>query len=113
MVIAVRRDLDLGKGKIAAQVAHAAVSCALISMKKNKKIFREWINTGQKKVVIKVDNLDEIYNLKRKFDELKIINEIIVDAGYTQIDPGTVTCIGIGPADDDVLDVITGKYHLL
>nr|WP_287954573.1 peptidyl-tRNA hydrolase [Acidiplasma sp.] len=34
MVIAVRKDLEMGKGKIAAQVAHAAVSCALISMKK-------------------------------------------------------------------------------
>ena len=37
MVIAVRKDLAMGKGKIAAQVAHAAVACTLISMKKNKK----------------------------------------------------------------------------
>ena len=61
MVIAVRKDLAMGKGKIAAQVAHAAVACTLISMKKNKKTFNEWYETGQKKVVVKVDNLQERY----------------------------------------------------
>jgi len=113
MVIAVRKDIDMGKGKIAAQVAHAAVACTLISMKKNKKIFNEWYDSGQKKVVVKVDSLDEIYKIKEECKDLGIISEIITDAGFTQIVPGTVTCIGLGPDDDDALDGITGKYHLL
>ncbi len=113
MVIAVRKDIDMGKGKIAAQVAHAAVACTLLSMKKNKKIFNEWYDSGQKKVVVKVDNLDEIYKIKEECKELGIISEIITDAGFTQIVPGTVTCIGLGPDNDDTLDEITGKYHLL
>ncbi|KJE49021.1 MULTISPECIES: peptidyl-tRNA hydrolase Pth2 [Acidiplasma] len=113
MVIAVRKDLEMGKGKIAAQVAHAAVSCALISMKKNKKIFSEWLSEGQKKVVIKVDGLQEIYKLNEICRDAGIITQIITDAGYTQIMPGTVTCIGIGPDEDEILDKITGAYHLL
>ncbi|MCL5438036.1 MAG: peptidyl-tRNA hydrolase, partial [Candidatus Thermoplasmatota archaeon] len=53
MVIAFRKDLDLGKGKIAAQVAHAAVACALITEKKERKIFKAWMAEGQRKVVIR------------------------------------------------------------
>ncbi len=113
MVIAVRKDIDMGKGKIAAQVAHAAVACTLLSMKKDKKIFNEWYSEGQKKVVVKVDNVEEIYKIKEECKDLGIISEIITDAGFTQIMPGTVTCIGIGPYEDDILDEITGKYHLL
>ncbi len=113
MVIAVRKDIDMGKGKIAAQVAHAAVSCAITSMKKNKMAFSLWMLEGQKKVVIKVDNLAEIYKLKDELDNAGIINQVITDAGHTQITPGTITCIGIGPDRDDVLDKITGKYKLL
>ena len=64
MIIVVRRDLDLGKGKMAAQVAHAAVSLALHSMKKDKRIFRQWLDQGQKKVVVRVDDLKGLYELK-------------------------------------------------
>ncbi|WP_297217361.1 peptidyl-tRNA hydrolase Pth2 [Thermoplasma sp.] len=113
MVIAVRRDLDMGKGKIAAQVAHAAVSCALRSMKSNRDIFDEWYEEGQRKVVVKVNGLDEIFEIKRMADSMGIINEIVQDRGYTQVDPGTITCIGLGPDDEEKLDRITGKYKLL
>ena len=113
MVIAIRKDIDMGKGKIAAQAAHAAVACTLLSMKENKKIFNKWYSLGQKKVVVKVDNIEEIYKIKEECKYLGVISEIITDAGFTQIIPGTVTCIGIGPDDDDILDEITGKYKLL
>lgn len=49
MVIAVRKDLAMGKGKIAAQVAHAAVACTLISMKKNKKLLMSGMKQGRRK----------------------------------------------------------------
>ena len=113
MVIAIRKDIDMGRGKIAAQAAHAAVACTILSMKKNKKIFNEWYSLGQKKVVVKVDNIEEIYKIKEECKDLGVISEIIMDAGFTQIMPGTVTCIGIGPDKDDILDGITGKYKLL
>jgi PTH2 family peptidyl-tRNA hydrolase len=113
MVIAVRKDIAMGKGKIAAQVAHAAVACTLISMKKNKKMFNEWYAAGQKKVVVKVDSLQEIYKIKEECKIRGVISEIIMDAGFTQIIPGTVTCIGLGPDEDDLLDQITGDYGLL
>jgi len=113
MVIAVRKDLDMGKGKIAGQVAHAAVECTLKSQKYNKKIFKEWIETNQKKVVIKVDNEEELEKLLNICRAQGFIYADIHDAGYTQVDPGTFTCLGIGPARSSELDPITGEYGLL
>ena len=54
MVIGVRTDLKLSKGKTAVQVAHAAVACALKAKKHHKIVFSNWYNEGQKKVVVKV-----------------------------------------------------------
>ena len=113
MVIAFRKDIDLGKGKIAAQVAHAAVSCALQAEKHDKKHFREWTRSGQKKVVIRVNDIETIYVLKNRADQAGIINSLITDAGLTQIPPGTVTCLGMGPYESDKLDEITGEFPLL
>lgn len=113
MVIAVRKDLDLGKGKIGSQVAHAAVSCALYAEKHDKKAFSEWMRQGQRKVVVRVDSLDEIYALKSRAESLGITHSLITDAGKTQVDPETVTCIGLGPAEEEVLDQLTGSFSLL
>jgi len=37
----------------------------------------------------------------------------MIDRGLTEIDPGTITCIGIGPDEERVLDKITGNLKLL
>lgn len=113
MIIAVRKDLDLGKGKMAAQVAHAAVTCALKAEKDDKKVFKEWIRTGQKKIVVKIESLETIYRLKDAAERAGIVTSMITDAGLTQIAPGTVTCLGLGPADEDVMDPITSSFKLM
>ncbi len=113
MVIAFRRDLDLGKGKIAVQVAHAAVACALASQKNHRKLFRAWFDEGQKKVAIRVPGLEEIYRLKEIAESRGFQTCIISDAGLTQVPPGTVTCLGIGPDEEEKLDEITRDYPLL
>ncbi|MCL4332968.1 MAG: peptidyl-tRNA hydrolase Pth2 [Candidatus Thermoplasmatota archaeon] len=113
MVIAFRKDLDLGKGKIAAQVAHAAVACALITEKKERKIFKAWMAEGQRKVVIRVSGLDELYRLKERAEMEGFRTCLITDAGLTQIPPGTVTCLGIGPGQEEEIDRITGEFPLL
>ncbi len=113
LVIAVRKDLDLGKGKIAAQVAHAAVHCALQAEKNDKQNFRKWTDQGQRKIVIRVDGLQDLYRLKEEAERKGLINSLITDAGKTQVEPETVTCLGIGPADAEILDLITGEFSLL
>ena len=113
MVIVMRSDLKMSKGKLAAQAAHAAVNCAFAAKKKDPKGFDRWYSEGQKKVVLKVDSLERLYEIKAIVDANSITNSIITDAGRTEIAPGTVTCIGIGPSTDAILDKITGELSML
>ncbi|MDD7424234.1 MAG: peptidyl-tRNA hydrolase Pth2 [Candidatus Methanomethylophilaceae archaeon] len=113
MVIVVRADLKLSKGKTAAQAAHAAVNCAFASKKKDPRTFDKWFAEGQKKVVLKVQDLKQLYEIKAMADASGLVNSLITDAGRTEIEPGTVTCLGIGPSMDSMLDKITGDLSML
>ena len=113
MVIVTREDLDLSPGKLAAQVAHAAVACALSTKKNNSKWFTKWQNEGGKKAVVKVESEKDFYSLKEKAENLKIAANIIEDAGHTEIPVGTKTVLGIGPAPSNIIDQVTGDLPLL
>jgi PTH2 family peptidyl-tRNA hydrolase len=113
MVIVTRSDLKLSLGKLAAQVAHAAVECALKTKSENSKWFKKWQNEGAKKVVVKVDNEKDFYPLKEKAEKLEIIANIISDAGHTEIPAGTKTVLGVGPAPNNLIDQITGRLSAL
>ncbi|MGC9104895.1 MAG: peptidyl-tRNA hydrolase Pth2 [Thermoprotei archaeon] len=117
MVIAVRADLDMGKGKVAAQVAHAAVSLVLKVLESNNREWRSWLESwleqGQPKIVVKVSGLEELMKRKSIADSLGLPTEVIADAGKTQLEPGTITCLGIGPAPAELVDKVTGDLKLL
>ncbi|MDD5111983.1 MAG: peptidyl-tRNA hydrolase Pth2 [Candidatus Altiarchaeota archaeon] len=106
--IIVRADLKLGKGKLAAQVAHAAVTAADKSQYKN-----EWLAGGQKKTVLKCSGEKELLELLQQARSAGLPVALIEDAGLTQIPPGTKTCVGIGPAPENRIDAITGRLKLL
>ncbi len=113
MVIGVRTDLKLSKGKTAVQVAHAAVMCALKARKSHRLIFSKWYREGQRKVVVKLKGLEDIYRLREEAERAGITAEIVQDAGLTEVPPGTVTCIGLGPAKEEDMDRLTGDLPLL
>tara|TARA_B100000029_G_scaffold507830_1_gene593299 strand:+ start:1330 stop:1683 length:354 start_codon:yes stop_codon:yes gene_type:complete len=112
LVVVVRTDLGISKGKIAAQVAHAAVNCALKSKKSDSTNFRKWFDEGQKKVVVKGENESTLRTLQQYARESGIVSSIVTDAGLTEIPSGTVTCLGIGPATETQIDSITGDCAL-
>ncbi len=111
-VIAVRTDLEMGKGKIAAQVGHACVLGAEHVRKSHPDWFKQWWN-GQEKVVVKVSGIKELQEVKRGAIDLDLPWSEVTDAGHTQISPGTVTCISIGPAPENLVDKITRNLKLL
>jgi PTH2 family peptidyl-tRNA hydrolase len=113
MVIVVREDLNLSCGKIAAQVSHAAVDCAFEAKRAHTKWFRNWQSEGAKKVVVRVEDLDDLQSLKKHAKSKKLPTCLITDAGLTEIPPGTITCLGIGPAPNELIDPITGELPLL
>ena len=111
-VIAVRTDLGMGKGKIAAQEGHACVMGAEHVRKSHPEWFQTWW-TGQEKVVVKVSGIKELDEVKRGAIELGLPWSEITDAGHTQIAPGTTTCISVGPAPENLIDKVTGDLSLL
>jgi len=112
LIIIVREDLRLSPGKLAVQVAHAAVSCAMKARISEKRIFKNWIKEGQRKVVLAVKDITELEKLERESRSSGFIVEKISDAGLTEIPPGTTTCIGIGPGKGAEIDRITGDLKL-
>lgn len=111
-VIVVRTDLEMGKGKIAAQVGHACVLGAENVRRSNPDWLDEWWK-GQEKIVVKVTSLKELENVKKHAIDLNLPWSEVTDAGHTQIEPGTTTCISIGPAPSELIDKITGSLKLL
>lgn len=112
LVVVVRTDLGISKGKMAAQVAHAAVNCALKSRKSDSFNFKKWFDEGQKKVVVKGQNESTLRDLQQHAREIGLVSSLVTDAGLTEVPAGTVTCLGIGPASDSEIDSITGDYSL-
>ena len=113
LCIIIRKDLKLSPGKTAVQVAHAAVSCAVSSKKNNTQWFNSWFKEGQKKVVLKGKDLAELYILKDRAQSMGLTTSLISDAGLTEVSPGTVTCLGIGPAPEEKVNSVTGSLPLL
>jgi peptidyl-tRNA hydrolase, PTH2 family len=111
--IVVRTDIKMGKGKLAAQVAHASLSAAEAAMERRSEWYHEWKDGGQAKIVLKVQSEEELQDLFRKAKSAKLPASLIHDRGLTQLEPGTVTCLGIGPGPEDEIDGLTGKLRLL
>ena len=112
LVIVVRTDLGLTKGKMAVQVAHASVNCAMQAHSKSRKVYDEWYRGGQKKIVAKVASERELLELKSMAEARGLIRSLVTDAGLTQVPPGTTTCLGIGPAGSKKIDPLTGDLGL-
>ena len=111
-VIAIRTDLGMGKGKIAAQVGHACVLGAERVRTSHPEWFSRWWS-GQEKIVVKVSGIKELQDIKSDAIEMGLPWSEVSDAGHTQISPGTITCISIGPAPENLVDKVTGRLKLL
>jgi len=113
MVLIARKDLNLSPGKLAVQVAHAAVACTLLTKQNKPDWFKKWQHEGGKKAVVKVESEEEFYLLKEKAETRGIATNIVVDAGHTEVPPGTKTVLGLGPAPHNLIDQVTGDLSLL
>lgn len=99
----------MSPGKLAAQVAHAAV---LALDKASNERVAEWNNTGMTKIVLRVDNEAHLLDIYKQAVADYLPTSLICDEGRTEVTPGTFTCVGIGPAECSAIDSITGQLLL-
>lgn len=108
--LVIRTDIKMSCGKKCVQMAHAAIGAYEHAGKEAKKA---WYSEGQKKVALKVPGERELHELKMAAELAGIPCSLIQDAGLTEIPPGTITALGLGPAKSEELDRITGGLQLL
>ena len=108
-VIVFNSDAVMTIGKMIAQGAHGSLGSVMNTPMTDRVI---WFQVGQKKVVLKT-NLSDLLEIQKKAVENKLPNILIKDAGHTELPYGTVTCLAIGPAQDDKIDALTGRLSLL
>ena len=136
LVLVVRNDLKMGKGKIAAQVelfhflsltlcvwlvigyfmyqcSHAAVAAYKQAKQKDLYSLNQWEILGQPKVVVKVDSEDELLSIAAISRSKGLVTTVIRDAGRTQIAPGSKTVLSVGPAISELIDEVTNHLKLL
>lgn len=112
MVLVVRNDLKMGKGKVAAQCSHAAVSAYKQLQKRNPELLKQWEYCGQPKVVVKAPDEGALVELLSQAKQLGLSISLIQDAGRTQIAPGSRTVLGVGPGPGNLIDQVTGHLKL-
>eukprot|EP00965_Chrysotila_dentata_P199793 6179595-Pleurochrysis_carterae.AAC.3 len=114
MVLVVRTDLKMGKGKIAAQCCHAAVHCFEEAQQVAPHRLDLWEESnGTAKVVVKCDSEDELLRVAAGARAAGLVHSLISDAGRTQIAAGSRTVCGVGPATEQELASITGHLKLM
>ena len=108
--IIIRNDVKMSCGKRCAQAAHASIGAYNNA---NKSLQKAWLSEGQKKVVLKSDDERTLFEIKVIAERTGISSSLVQDAGLTEIPPGTITALGLGPAPSEELDKITGTLSLL
>ena len=103
-------SLQLPCGKLAAQVAHAAIGAFLETGTEDQV---QWLSSGMAKVVLACESESALRALHDLAQAAGLPVFLVSDAGRTVIPSGTVTCLGIGPAPAQVIEPVTGELKLL
>ncbi len=118
MVIAVRTDLNMRKGKIAAQVAHATQE-VILDRTENVRLLDypfvlDWLAGDYTKIVVQAPDETELFNLQFQAAANGLLHHVVYDLGKTEFKGvKTPTCIAIGPGEASEIDMITGHLRLL
>ncbi|KAL7794001.1 peptidyl-tRNA hydrolase PTH2 domain-containing protein [Trichoderma afarasin] len=118
LVLVVRTDLGMTKGKIAAQCSHATLACYKALARADpasaeRKVLARWERFGQAKIAVQIKGQAEMLELRGKARAMGLTAEVIQDAGRTQIEAGSMTVLGVGPGPKSLVDKVTGDLKLL
>jgi len=130
-VIVVRKDLNMRKSKLAAQVAHASTKYILDRFKKVIKPYTieteiwnltisqsdplyKWLNNSFTKIIVYVNSEEELFQVKQLAEKEGLHVSLIQDSEVTEFNSvSTYTCIAIGPDFSSKIDQVTKDLPLL
>ncbi len=112
MMLVVRQDLKMGKGKVCAQCSHATVAAYRQARRSCPELLRRWERSGAAKVAVKADNEEQLLTAMAMVQSLELPAAVITDAGHTQIAAGSRTVMAVGPGPVDLVDSVTGHLKL-
>ncbi len=112
-VIIIRTDLGMSTGKLAAQACHACLGASEQVRTRHPKVWRSWMNQGGRKIVVGVRSEEELIQVAERAGKLGLPRYLVEDMGLTEIPPGSVTALGIGPERSPKLDKVSGNLPLL
>ncbi len=98
MYIVANKGLGMSPGKLAAQVAHAAVKAYEVS---DKALIDAWNDYGHTKIVLEAQDIEHLLMVERYLSERGLVTYLIIDEGRTEIDPHTPTALGVSIVDKD------------
>lgn len=113
MVLVVNTELGMGRGKVAAQCGHAAVACFKAALAEEPQLVAAWEKGGQKKVVLRGGGDEGLLAVSKAGKQAGMVVAEVRDAGRSQVEPGSLTVVGIGPAHNAAVDKVAGKLKLL
>jgi len=111
-VLIIRKDLHMRQGKAIVQGAHAALGAAW-EIADNTNWHTEWVNTGTTKICVYVESLVALQTLYDAAIKNALPCYLVTDAGRTEFKEPTITCLAIGPAPADQIDILTKALPLL
>ena len=97
----VNEELRLPRGKLAAQVAHAAIGAFLSASPAAR---AAWLSLGMPKVVLRCNSMTSLVEIEARARAAGLPHVLVHDAGRTVVPAGTITCLGIGPATEEDRD---------
>lgn len=111
-MLVVRKDLNMRKGKMCAQTAHASLKVTLENLEHPS--VKAWLSDKFTKICVSVDSEQELFAVYTDAIQKGLIASLIIDAGLTEFNGvPTMTCIAVGPATSEELEPITGHLKLL
>lgn len=110
MVCVIRSDLGMTPGKVAAQTVHAALGA--VRRVRNQDTVRAWEGEGERVICLKCASLGELQNIYLTASRAGLPVFMVLDAGRTEVEPGSATVVAIGPALEDHIDSITRHLRL-
>jgi PTH2 family peptidyl-tRNA hydrolase len=109
-VIVLRKDLNMRKGKMVAQGAHASLAAFLLASAKAKKA---WAENFETKICVSVDSEKELLDIYAQAKSHDLTVALIEDKAFTEFNEPTLTALAIGPAESEIIDKVTKSLKLL